>query len=117
MAFVLLASILGVTGLVITEPVHGQTYAGDWLSIRAIVQNDNQVPDSVVCVLNGGAPALVPRLSTDWYTYMANNEHTGFSQSPAPLDATVLWTAPVTGDTHEFCSPVVVNGIVYFVSD
>lgn len=117
MAFALLASILGVTGLVITEPVQGQTYTGDWLSIRAIVENDNQTPDSVVCVLNGGAPALVPRLSTDWYTYMANNEHTGFSQSPAPLDATVLWTAPVTGDTHEFCSPVVVNGIVYFVSD
>lgn len=117
MPFLLLVSILGVTGLVITEPVEGQTYTGDWLSIRAIVENDNMVPDSVVCVLNGGAPALVPRLSTDWYTYMANNEHTGFSRSPAPLDATVLWTAPVTGDTHEFCSPVVVNGIVYFVSD
>jgi len=117
MALVLLASILGVTGLVITEPVQGQTYAGDWLSIRAIAENGNQVPDSVVCVLNGGAPAAVPRLSTDWYTYMANNEHTGFSHSPAPLDATILWTAPVTGDTHEFCGPVVVNGIVYFVSD
>jgi len=117
MPFVLLASILGVTGLVITEPVQGQTYTGDWLSVRAIVENDNQVPDSVVCMLNGGSPAIVPRLSTDWYTYMADNEHTGFSQSPAPLDATVLWTAPVTGDTHEFCGPVVVNGIVYFVSD
>lgn len=117
MPFALLASILGVTGLVITEPIQGQTYTGDWLSIRAIVENDNQPPDSVVCVLNEGSHVAVPRLSTDWYTYMANNEHTGFSQSPAPLDDTVLWTAPVTGDTHEFCSPVVVNGIVYFVSD
>ncbi len=117
MPFLLLASILGATGLVITEPVQGQTYPGNWLSIRALVENNDQPADSVVCVLNSEAPAAVPRLSTDWYTYMANNDHTGFSQSPAPVDNAVLWTAPVTGDTHEFCSPVIAGGIVYFVSD
>ena len=45
---------------------------------------------------------------------MGNNCNTGYSKSPAPVDNTVLWTAPVTGDVHEFPTPVVVNGIVYY---
>ncbi len=115
---VLLASILiSITNLTITEPVDGETYDADWLPFRAIVENENELPDSVHYSLNGEAAVLIPRLNTDWFTYMANDLHTGFSESPAPVDNTILWTAPVTGNTHEFCSPVVVNGVVYFVSD
>ncbi len=108
---------LATTNLTITEPVDGETYDGDWLAIKAIVENENEVPDSVHYMLNGESVIQIPRLSTDWYTYMANDLHTGFSESTAPTDNTILWTAPVTGNTHEFCSPVVVDGVVYFVSD
>lgn len=113
----LLLALISAVDVTITEPVDGEEYSGDWLPVRAIVENDDTPPDSVQYSLNGGSPVPVPRLNTDWYTYMGNDDRTGFSESPAPLDDTVLWTAPVTGDTHEFCSPVVVNGIVYFVSD
>ena len=113
----LIAFAFSTTSLTITEPVDGETYNGDWLSIKAIVENENEIPENVRYTLNEQPLIEIPRLNTDWYTYMANNLRTGFSESPAPTDNTILWTAPVTGDTHEFCSPVVVNGVVYFVSD
>ena len=114
----LIAGILSALNVSIVEPVDGETYTGDWLDLRATVTNDNILPDSVSYVLNGGNSVSIPRLCTDWYTYMANDLHTGFSQSPAPLEGTLFWAADsITGPTHEFCSPVVVDGVVYHVSD
>ncbi len=113
----LMSAVLLTTGVTITEPVDGETYNGDWLTLRAIVENENEIPDSVLYVLNGNSSILVPRLNTDWYTYMANDCHTGYSESPAPVDNTILWSAPITGDYHEFPTPVVVDGIVYYPQD
>lgn len=113
----LIAVAFSTTSLTITEPVDGEAYDGDWLTVRVIVENENEIPENVRYTLNAQSPMEIPRLNTDWYTYMANDLHTGFSESPAPADNSILWTAPVTGNTHEFCSPVVVNGMVYFVSD
>jgi len=48
---------------------------------------------------------------------MQNDLHHGFSESPAPVDNTILWSAPVTGDYHEFPTPVIVDGIVYYPSN
>ena len=112
-----IAISFSATSLTITEPVDNEIYDGDWLTVRAIVENENEIPENVRYTLNAQSVVEIPRLNTDWYTYMANNLHTGFSESPAPGDNTILWTAPVTGNTHEFCSPVVVDGVVYFVSD
>ena len=114
---ILTAILISVTNLTITEPVDGETYDGDWLPLRAIVENENELPDSVHYELNGQSAIPIPRLNTDWYTYMANDCHTGFSESPAPTDNTLLWTAPVTGDCHEFPTPVIVDGIVYYPSN
>ena len=114
----LLASILiFTTNVTITEPVDGEIYDGDWLTVKVIVENENEIPENVRYTLNAQSPIEIPRLNTDWYTYMANDLHTGFSESPAPVDNTILWTAPVTGDYHEFPSPVIVNGIVYYPSN
>ena len=113
----LTAILLSATSLTITEPVDGETYDGDWLTVRAIVENDNEIPDSVSHSLNGQPVFQIPRLNTDWYTYMQNDVHHGFSESPAPMDSTILWTAPVTGDYHEFPTPVIVDGIVYYPSN
>jgi outer membrane protein assembly factor BamB len=116
---ILLSAILiYTTNLTITEPVEGQSYwISDSLTVRAIVENENEKADSVHYSLNGQPVVQIPRLNTDWYTYMANDLHTGFSESPAPTDNTILWTAPVTGDIHEFPTPVIVNGIVYYPSN
>ena len=113
----LAAALISVTSLTITEPVDGGTYDGDWLTLRAIVENDNEIPDSVLHSLNGQSVVPVPRLNTDWYTYMQNDLHHGYSESPAPTDSTILWTAPVTGDYHEFPTPIIVDGIVYYPSN
>ena len=96
----LTAAMIFATSLTITEPVDGETYNGDWLTVRAIVENNNEVPDYVQHSLNGQPVLQIPRLDTDWYTYMQNDLHHGFSESPAPIDNTILWTAPVTGDYH-----------------
>ena len=109
--------VISATCVNITEPVDGETYDGDWLTVRAIVENEKEIPDSVHYSINGQPVLQVPRLNTDWYTYMANDLHTGYSESPAPTDNTILWTALVTGDYHEFPSPVIVNGIVYYPSN
>ena len=94
---ILTAILISVTNLTITEPVDGETYDGDWLPLRAIVENENEVPDSVHYSLNGAAVVLIPRLNTDWPTYMQNYQNHGYSESPAPHDNTILWTAPITG--------------------
>ncbi|MCD4708330.1 MAG: PQQ-binding-like beta-propeller repeat protein, partial [Candidatus Sabulitectum sp.] len=109
--------VISTTGVNITEPVDGETYDGDWLTVRAIVENENEIPDYVQYSLNGQPVIDIPRLNTDWYTYMQNDLHHGFSESPAPTDNTILWTAPVTGEIHEFPTPVIVDGIVYYPSD
>ncbi|MCD4846741.1 MAG: PQQ-binding-like beta-propeller repeat protein [Candidatus Aegiribacteria sp.] len=114
---ILTAILISVTNLTITEPVDGETYDGDWLPLRAIVENENELPDSVHYNLNGQTAVLIPRLNTDWYTYMQNDLHHGYSESPAPHDNTVLWTAPITGTVHEFPTPVVVDGLVYYPQD
>ena len=115
---ILTVILISTTNLTITEPVDGQSYwIGDSLTVRAIVENDNEKADSVHYSLNGEPVLQIPRLNTDWYTYMQNDLHHGYSESPAPTDNTILWTAPVTGDYHEFPTPVIVNGIVYYPSN
>ncbi|MCK5132885.1 MAG: PQQ-binding-like beta-propeller repeat protein [Candidatus Sabulitectum sp.] len=114
---ILISTLLSATSITITEPVDGESYDGDWLTIRAIVENENTIPDSVHYSLNGEPVIGIPRLNTDWYTYMANDCRTGFSESPAPHDNSILWTAPVSGTNHEFVSPVVVDGRVYYASE
>lgn len=113
----IMTALLSATTVTITQPLDGETYDGDWLMLKAIVENENEIPDSVRYVLNGSNGVPVARLNTDWYTYMANDLHTGYSESPAPMDSTILWMAPVTGDYHEFPTPVVVDGIVYYPQD
>ena len=113
----LVTTAWAVENVTITEPVDGATYDGDWLTVRAIVENDDELPDSVHHTLNGEPFIPIPRLNTDWYTYMQNDLHHGFSESPAPTDNTILWTAAVTGNYHEFPTPVVVDGIVYYPSN
>ena len=109
--------VISATGVNITEPVDGETYNGDWLTVRAIVENENEIPEYVQYSLNGQPVEQIPRLNTDWYTYMQNDQHHGYSESPAPTDNTILWTAPVTGSYHEFPTPVIVGGIVYYPSN
>jgi outer membrane protein assembly factor BamB len=111
---ILTAILISTTAVTITEPVDGETYDGDWLPLRAIVENENELPDSVHYELNGQSAVLIPRLNTDWYTYMQNDLHHGYSESPAPHDNTIFWTAPITGTDHEFPTPVVVDGLVYY---
>jgi outer membrane protein assembly factor BamB len=111
------AFMVAATSVTITEPVDGETYSGDWLTVRAIVENEDEVPQNVHYSLNGTAVVDIPRLNTDWYTYMQDDLHNGFSESPAPDDNTILWTAHVTGDYHEFPTPVIVDGIVYYPSN
>lgn len=111
----LLLGILSAVDVSIIEPVDGGVYDGDWLTLRAIVQNENLLPDSVVFSLNGEPFAPVPRLVTDWPTYMQCNLHHGFSESPAPMTDDVLWTAPVCSQLHTFENPIVVEGVVYQV--
>jgi outer membrane protein assembly factor BamB len=113
----LLSFITATTGLTITEPVDGETYGGDWLTIRVIVENENSLPDSVHYSLNGNPVTWIPRLNTDWPTYMQNYQNHGYSESPAPQDNTILWSAPVTGTLHEFPTAVTAYGIVYYPQD
>lgn len=115
---ILLASILiSTTNLSITEPIDGETYDGDWLTVRAIVENENEIPDSVSYSLNGEPVAPIPRLNTDWPTYMQNYQRHGYSDSPAPHTSEILWTAPICGEMHEFPTPAVVNGTVFYPQD
>ena len=119
LAFALVISVVyAAVSVDIVEPEHCMDYNLDELpGIRVIVENENELPDSVHYTLNGEIAIVVPRLNTDWPTYMQNYQNHGFSESPAPLTNEVLWTAPVTGDFHEFPTPVVVDGIVYYPQD
>ena len=114
---VLLSFILATTSVTIAEPVDGEIYNGDWLTIRAIIENENVVPDSVHYTLNGEPVIQIPRLNTDWPTYMQNYLNHGYSESPAPMTNAILWTARVTGMYHEFPTPVVVDGMVFYTAD
>ncbi|MCK5134083.1 MAG: PQQ-binding-like beta-propeller repeat protein [Candidatus Sabulitectum sp.] len=100
---------LQTTGVTITEPVDGDTYDGDWLTVRVILENENELPDSVHYTLNEGPVIQIPRLNTDWYTYMGNDSHTGHSESPAPLNANMLWSK----DIQSHLSPVVADGMLF----
>lgn len=113
---ILLLSAASTVTVDIVEPADGATFSGDWLTLRALVGNDDVLPDSVTFSLNGEPFVPVPRLSTDWPTYMQSNVHNGLSESPAPMTDQVLWTAPVTGGMHEFVNPIVVEGVVYYSS-
>ena len=62
----LISTFLLTTSVTITEPVDGDTYDGDWLTVRAIVENENELPDSVHYTLNGETVIEIPRLNTDW---------------------------------------------------
>ncbi|MGM0628687.1 MAG: PQQ-binding-like beta-propeller repeat protein, partial [Candidatus Fermentibacterota bacterium] len=101
----------------ITSPQDGGVYLDPELDVRVVVDWASEMADSVAYSLNGGAGVEAPRLDTDWYTYLQNDLHHGWSESPAPHTANVLWSAEVSGPTHEFVGPVVVDGVVYFVSD
>lgn len=48
---------------------------------------------------------------------MQNYQRHGYSESPAPHTSDILWTAPVCGDYHEFPTPAVVDGTVYYPQD
>ena len=48
------AILISTTNLTITEPIDGESYwIGDSLIVRAIVENENELPDSVHYALNG----------------------------------------------------------------
>lgn len=113
---VLISCILTTTGVSILEPADGGSYA-ELVSLHAIVENENVLPDSVHYSLNGNAPILIQRLNTDWYTYMKDNNRQGSTGSPAPLTAEVMWTANVTGTSYEYISPIVVDGRLYHASE
>lgn len=106
--------ILSAVELSIESPSNGGVYGGNWLTLKVMVQNDAERPDSVTFSLNGQPFVPVPRLNTDWYTYMQNSLHHGYSESPAPMTDEIFWTAPVTGNLHEFINPIIVNGVVYY---
>lgn len=114
--FSLVASLLISTlGLSITEPENCGLYNLDELpGFRAIVENDNQIPDSVHYSINGESFVQVSRLNTDWPTFMQNNENHGYSESPGPVDNSILWTVSITGSWLEYSTPVVVDGLVYY---
>lgn len=101
----------------ITSPQDGGVYSDPDLEVRVVVDWGSETADSVAYSLNGAAGMEIPRLDTDWYTYLQNDLHHGWSESPAPHSPEVLWSAAVSGPTHEFVGPVVVDGVVYFTSD
>lgn len=108
---------LGAAPVEITYPVDGSVYDSQQLEVRVVYDNQSRMADSVAYSLNSAPDVGLPRLDTDWYTYLQNDLHHGWSEAAAPHSADVLWTAPVSGPTHEFVGPVVVEGVVYFVSD
>ncbi len=113
---VIMMAVVSATELMITQPEDGGFYSSLEMNVRAVLDYENLLADSVIYSLNGGTWTHLPRLDTDWYTYKQNDQHHGFSESPAPHDASILWTAPICGFIHEFPNPVVVDGIVYYPS-
>ncbi|MBD3179488.1 MAG: PQQ-binding-like beta-propeller repeat protein [Candidatus Latescibacteria bacterium] len=86
-------------------------------NIELHVTVEEEKADSVVCWLNNGEGMTLTRLCTDWYTYMANQRRHGSSDAVGPRSSDIFWSEQVTGTNHEFCTPVVVEGIVYYASD
>ena len=39
----LIVSLVSATSVTITEPIDGNIYEGDWLSLRVFVENDNAI--------------------------------------------------------------------------
>ena len=117
LAVSVISAVISATSLTITDPVEGEAYRTGSLFLKVIVENDNRVPDSVCFSLNETPQVPIPRLSTDWPTYMQNYRNTGYSMSPAPSTPEVLWTAPICSETHDFPTPAVVNGTVYYPQD
>lgn len=115
MAAVILMTLVGAVSVQIVHPADQGVYGTALLELRVLVMNDDVLPDSVTFTLDGGSSVPLPRLSTDWPTYMQNNQNHGCSQSPAPMTNEVLWTAPVCSDWHTFENPIVVDGVVYQV--
>ena len=85
--------------------------------LQITIETDEYYIDSIRCSINDEPAFFIEKENTDWYTYMGNDKHSGFSESSAPTDNRLLWTAQVTGEQHEFPTPVVVDGIVYYPSD
>ena len=101
------------SNITILHPENGGVYESANIKIRISIDNKDGDPYSVVYQLGNEPSQPIPHLNTDWFTYMQNGYHNGFSKSVAPKDANILWKSPVIGYFHEFCSPVIVNGIVY----
>ncbi len=112
-----IVSLIFGSDLTIRLPQNGAIYQEIYTQIKTIIDNDNQHPDSVLYSLNGAPFINLEKINTDWYTYLGNDQHTGYSESSGPRDTTVLWRAPVTGTLHEFSGPVVSGGIVYYGSN
>ncbi len=87
------------------------------IPLQITIETDEYYIDSIRCSINDEPAFFIKKTNTDWYTYMGNDMHSGFSESSAPTDNRLLWTAQVTGEQHEFPTPVVVDGIVYYPSD
>ena len=99
------------------EIPHDSVEPGQLLQLQVTITTDEYYIDSIWCSINNEPAIIIEKKDTDWYTYMGNDLHTGYSESSAPATNRLLWTAPVTGEQHEFPTPVVVHGIVYYPSD
>ena len=64
------------------------------------------------------APKVKAQQSTvDWWpTFRHDLTHTGYSTSTAPLTNQLLWNY-TTGNSIDYSSPAVINGVVYVGSD
>lgn len=107
--------LLSVPSVDIVSPVDGQTYETENLELKAYV-GDSVPPDSVWYILNSICQDTISRVITDWYTYCQNDTHTGYSRSPVPEDSTILWKVDSIVGPHSFCTPTIVDGIVYWAS-
>lgn len=114
---IILLAAVPVSGIEIKEPVEGKNYYTQEIDVRVIVETAKTPSDTAFFTLNGESDGFIPRIDTDWYTYMRNSLRQGYSESYAPVEPDILWTAAVTGHEHEFCSPVIVDGTVYYMSD
>lgn len=108
--------LCGALPIEIAFPVDGAMYDECELETKVFFDFDNLVADSIIYSLNSSPYETLLFQNTDWYTYMGNENRTGYSESSAPSTSNVLWTAPVGGGDEEFCTPVIVDGIVYFCS-
>jgi len=111
---VIAASISAANVDIVSPADGGECYDG---GVKVHVMVEGERADSVVCTLNNQPGIVLSRLDTDWYTYMCNDNRQGSSGTYGPRSSDIFWAKSVTGTDHEFCSPVVVDGIVYYASD